>query len=130
MKNPEFLDRTHMLVLSSLVFLTNIVSTWYTGHPIYCILFCCLTLTSIFFHSYGCLGYLDKMMILGIVVHALYLMENNAELPMILGSCLVVMILYFYGWYAGEFCFHPNDGDTWHMMLHLMSSFGHHLVVL
>jgi len=69
-------------------------------------------------------------MILGIVLHALYLMEDNAELPMIVGSCLVVMFLYFYGWYSGDLCFHPIDGDKWHACLHVVSSFGHHLVVL
>ena len=125
-----FLHRIRMLVYSSLIFLTNVVSTWYTGHPIYCLLFCCLTLTSIFFHSYGGLAVLDKLMILGIVLHAIYLMENNYEVPMIVGSCLVVMIFYFYGWWTGDFCFHPTDGDRWHAMLHLVSSFGHHLVVI
>ena len=118
-----------ILVLSSLIFLTNILSTWYTGHPIYCLLFCGLTLTSIFYHSYGCFAILDKLMILGIVLHALYLMENNAELPMIVASCLIFMILYFYGWCTGEFCF-GIEGDRWHVMLHLISSFGHHLVIL
>ena len=68
-------------------------------------------------------------MILGIVLHALYLMKNNAELPMIVASCFVVCVLYFYGWYAGEFCF-GIEGDRWHVMLHLISSFGHHVVVL
>ena len=118
-----------MLVYSSLIFLTIVVATWYTGHPIYCILFCCLTLTSIFFHSYGCFGILDKLMILGIVVHALYLMEDNAELPMIVASLIVVMILYFYGWYVGEYCFDSMEGDKWHACLHVVSSIGHHLVV-
>ena len=61
-------------------------------------------------------------MILGIVLHALYLMENNAELPMIVASCLIVMC-------TGEFCF-GIEGDRWHVMLHLISSFGHHLVIL
>lgn len=68
-------------------------------------------------------------MILGIVLHALYLMENNAELPMILACWFVVCVLYFYGWYVGEFCFGP-EGETWHACLHLLSSFGHHLVIL
>ena len=118
-----------MLVYSSLIFLTNVWSTWYKGHPIYCILFCCLTLTSIFFHSYGCFAILDKLMILGIVLHAFYLMENNAELPMIIASLIIVMILYFYGWVVNEYCF-GIEGDKWHAMLHLVSSFGHHLVVI
>lgn len=68
-------------------------------------------------------------MILGIVFHAIYLMENNAELPMILASCFVVIIFYFYGWYTGTLCY-GIDGEKWHACLHLMSSFGHHLVVL
>ena len=74
--------------------------------------------------------YLDKLMILGIVLHAFYLMENNAELPLIVASCLVVMIFYVYGHYAKDFCSHPIDGKKWHAMLHIMSSIGHHMVVL
>ena len=69
-------------------------------------------------------------MILGIVLHAIYLMKNNAELPMIVASCFVVCVLYFYGWCTGEFCYDEVDGDKWHVMLHLISSFGHHVVVL
>ena len=68
-------------------------------------------------------------MILGIVLHAFYLMENNAELPMIIASLIIVMILYFYGWVVNDFCF-GIEGDRWHAMLHLVSSFGHHLVVI
>ena len=118
-----------MLVYSSLIFITNILSTWYYGYSFYSALFCCLTLTSIFFHSYGCLGYLDKLMILGITLHGIYVMyqKPSDEFPLILATFIIVCILY--GDITQELCF-GSEGDRYHAILHIISSIGHHLILL
>ena len=68
-------------------------------------------------------------MILGIVIHGLYLIQKP-ELPLIMATFIVVLILYGYGYWTKDLCFHPVDGDKYHALLHVVSSIGHHLVVL
>jgi hypothetical protein len=114
-----------MLVESSLVFIINASST---DHPIYCLLFLGLTLTSIFFHSYGAFPYLDKLMILGIVLYGGSLLKYNAELPLILATFIIACILYGYGYCVNDYCFHPVDGESWHACLHVVSCIGHLLI--
>lgn len=122
------------LTLSSLVFTTNILSTWYYGDSVYCILFCGLTITSIFFHTYGEMSILDKMMVFAVVTYGGYKMYQKwtwiKGLP-ILATFLVTVVLFFYGYWCSVFCYHPDKSlaDFYHGLLHIISSIGHHLII-
>jgi len=126
-----------MLTVSSLVFLTNILSTWYRGKSVYCLLFCGLSLTSIFFHTYGCpyMCILDKGMIVGIVLYGGYTIYQKSSphyAAAIVLTFLATLFLYYYGYCIKNYCYHPDKSvsDRYHALLHVISSIGHHLIIL
>jgi hypothetical protein len=50
----------------------------------------------------------------------------------IITTFLSTIFLYFYGYIRGTFSFHPDHetSDKWHSMIHYISSFGHHCILL
>jgi len=127
-----------ILVLSSLIYITNFISTLYKKYYLYCILFFCLTITSVIVHSntniYTTL--IDKIFVLSIVLcggHILYNKlptDNTIQVLLIVITFLLCIYLYYYGYFSNNYCYHPDKciGDKYHGLLHLVSSFGHHLI--
>jgi hypothetical protein len=123
-----------ILLVSSLLFLTNAGSAWYTGYYLYGTLFCGLTMTSLLVHSNHAAKTYDNFFIAGVVLYGSYLLcqkgAGNLE-----HACLVVLlffsvlVMYLYGRATSQFCFHPDRGNEYHSLLHCLSSFGHHLIV-
>ena len=131
---------SELLLCSSVIFITNVLSTYYYGDYVYCVLFCGLTGSSLMFH-YNSNIYtyiIDKICILGVVSYGGYVLYNNSTPEKIIHVSFAVFLftvtifLYCYGYWVKDYCYHPDKciGDKYHCMLHIISSFGHHLVLV
>jgi len=115
-------------------------------NDVYAFLFGCLFLTSLIVHTnYNIYtNILDKMAIIAVVVYGGYvffqkcLLNEFANLQqyilvlLIVMSFLATIFLYVYGFYYNKYCFtdDKNVANAYHSLLHLISSFGHHMIVL
>jgi len=130
--------KVNVLMCSSLLFMTNVVSTLYKQKYIYSLLFTGLTGTSLMFHYNTNLytNLLDKMFILMVVGYGGYRLydkttpENNLHVMCITFSFVSTLVLFYYGYCTNQFCYHPEYGDYYHCLLHAISSAGHHWIVL
>ena len=128
----------NILIFSSLLFITNVISTLYKKYYLYSFLFGCLTITSLLFHTHTNIytNLLDKMFVYAIVFYGGYMLynkttkENQVNVVLIVLSFLCCLFFFFYGYSINEYCYHPDKyiGDTYHCMLHLIGSFGHHMI--
>ena len=129
-----------ILLYSSVVFITNVLSTYYYGDYVYCLLFCALTASSLMFHYNSNIytNIIDKTCILGVVSYGGYVIynkttpENLVEITFVISTFIITIILFFYGYWTNSYCYHPDTyiGNKYHCMLHMISSFGHHLILL
>ena len=127
-----------LLVFSSLIFMTNVVSTFYKKYYIYCLLFFCLTITSVIVHYNTNMWtkIIDKFFVLAVVLYGGWVLYNKTtpdniiEVLVIVTTFLLCIYLYYYGYYVNDYCYHPDKriGDKYHSLLHVISSFGHHLI--
>ena len=136
---PADLNKKNILVYSSFVFLTNVLFTLYRQYYIYSFLFLCLTITSVSYHSTSnsYINILDKFFIGLIVLYGGYILyhkinQNPVQLFIIILTFLFVCFLYFYGYMVNDYCYHTNSSlaKMYHCILHLVSSLGHHLIIL
>ena len=132
-KPTEF---SELLLCSSVIFITNVLSTYYYGDYVYC----GLTGSSLMYH-YNTNIYtniIDKVCILGVVSYGGYVVYNKITPEKILHVSFAVFLftvtifLFFYGYCVNDYCYHPDKciGDKYHCMLHIVSSIGHHLVLV
>jgi hypothetical protein len=140
-------NNPNILFYSSLVFITNIITSFYKEYYTYGLLFILLTITSLIFHSCSTLftNIIDKVSILCIVLYGTYMLytkitvektvENNilaisVVIPIVI-SFILCIFLFTYGYYTNQYCFHSKKciGDKYHALLHLISSIGHHLII-
>jgi phosphatidylglycerophosphate synthase len=76
------------------------------------------------------------MFVLAIVFYGGYMLYNktttNNQLTVlfIVITFLCCIFFFFYGYYVNDYCYNPDKwvGDNYHCMLHIISSFGHHLI--
>jgi hypothetical protein len=126
----------NLLVLSSLVFTTNVLTTMYKEYYIYGCLFSGLTTTSLMYHSHPTMytRILDKTMVFMVVGYGGNMLyqksthDNSCHILGVLGLFLSVLRLYVYGYYVNQYCFHPEEGTQYHCLLHFISSLGHHWI--
>lgn len=140
MYNTEYVkdSSSSLLILSSFLFMSNMITTHYMGYFIYCILFLCLTISSITYHynSNTITKIIDRIFIISIVLYAGYIFYNKAnkhnvnKVIFIIMSFLSVILFYCFGYYTNEFCFDQDIriGNIYHSILHIISSFGIHMV--
>ena len=127
-----------LLSISSLVFITNIASAVYNQYYVYSFLFLCLTIISVIFHSTHdpIVNILDKICIFLVVVYGGYVFYNRNppknQSFLILSSFVAVLFLYCYGYMINNYCYHPDQciANQYHSLLQLISSIGHHLILL
>lgn len=130
----------NLLMFSSLIFITNGATAFYKKYYIYSLLFILLTITAFMFHYDNNMMYtniLDKIFILAIVLYGMYILYGKklSNSPyttlMIVLTFLFVIFLFFYGYCVNDYCFHPDKhiSNMYHCMLHIVSSFGHHLII-
>lgn len=129
----------NILILSSLVFITNVVSGIFTQDYLYSLLFALLTITSVSVHSNNTIfiNVIDKLVILAIAIYGAYVFYNKITSDkwitgvIVLLSCFIVIYLYIYGYHAKNYCFHNEKyvAELYHCMMHVVGSFGHHLIM-
>lgn len=124
-----------ILLLSSLLFCTNVMTAWYKKYYLYGWLFVGLTITSLLVHSNHHASYADNFFIMAIVLYGVYLLHHKSTgnlvyISLVVLSFCLVVFLYGYGYAAKQFCFHPDLGNQYHCLLHLLSSVGHHAIIL
>jgi hypothetical protein len=130
----------HILLQSSLLFITNCASAYYCEYYLYSLFFCLLTITSLIFHSNKTLlsNLLDKCSIISIVLYGAYLFFNkfNNE-KMLISSCIIttfllVIYFYYYGYFIKHYCFNKNKniGTLYHCLIHIITCIGHHLIII
>lgn len=128
-----------LLVYSSFVFLTNAATSFYKKYVVYFLMFLCLTLTSIVFHSNP--TYLkmrvDQCLVAAVVLYGGWLFYKKLParpvwVAAVLSTFVLAVFLYMYGFYTQQYCFDPDKtvGDQYHCLLHGVASLGHHLIIL
>ena len=122
------------LLISSLVFWTNMIMSLFLGKWVYSFLFALLMVTSLVFHSHPSpyTNGIDKVAILFVVCYGAYQLSlhNGTELYVmaIVLSFLSCIGLYFYGYCTQQYCYDPEFGEEYHVLLHFISSLGHHAI--
>ena len=122
------------LLISSLVFWTNMIMSLFLGKWVYSFLFALLMVTSLVFHSHPSpyTNGIDKVAILFVVCYGAYQLSlhNGTDLyVMAIGlSFLSCLGLYFYGYCTQQYCYDPEFGEEYHVLLHFISSLGHHAI--
>lgn len=127
-----------ILILSSFIFITNVLATYYKKYYIYSFLFTCLTITSIIFHSNNNIytNIIDKIFILAIVLYGGNMLykkttsDNQFNVFIIIFTFLCCVFFFFYGYCVKDYCYNPDIcvGNNYHCMLHIIGSLGHHLI--
>lgn len=153
--NREKYTNSHMLIASSLLFITNALAAFYKQYYLYGSLFVVLTTSSVVFHSRVLTppphyftheffillpNIIDKLAILSVVFYGgrmLYTKQSDPESNTIVGAIIVFTLLfcigvYYYGYICNKYCFDqdPNIGNEYHALLHIIASIGHHMIIL
>ena len=129
---------------SSFIFITNILVSYLYKYYLYSFFFFLLFITSIIVHSYGTLetNIIDKISILLIFFWGGYIYFKKCCQPLSLNQynmAIVVFLtffatiyLYIYGWFTDQYCFNKEKeiANSYHSLMHFISSFGHILIVL
>jgi hypothetical protein len=117
---------------SSFLFLTNVGSSIYFKQYVYATLFMCLFGISILVHYYETNLYIDmidKLFIFLVITHSGYTFIKNKYTPiqsiLILICFLSTLYIYFYLDNSSI-----NYNEWIHLVLHIFSSVGHHLILL
>jgi len=127
-------------VFTSCLFFTNSISAFCYNKYYLSYFYTQLACSSVLYHYYKTpsLFYFDKLSIICIVSYGGYIMYNqwittkmNYFIFTFIHTCLfLIMLLYYYGYLYNTFCFHPLYGNYYHAMVHLLSSIGHHSILL
>ena len=142
-----------LCVYSSLIFLTNVFLALYYDHYLYAFLFLLLTITSVIHHKQSAefekykkyINIIDKIAVYCVIFYGGYIFYNklkntyiNYDYPIniksiiIIVTFLAVVFLYGYGYLKNDYSFHPSPdvSQMYHGLLHLISSFGHHVIII
>lgn len=135
-----------ILILTSLVYLSNAFTCGIYQKKYYSALFCVLVMTSILFHSNPNIvtNVIDKIPICGIVsyggytyIHAVQTIPTQYSISTIYYvlppiAFIYVLYLFGYGYLTKQHCFDDDDtiANRSHAYLHLISSIGHHCILL
>uniref|UniRef100_A0A6C0BAF1 TLC domain-containing protein n=1 Tax=viral metagenome TaxID=1070528 RepID=A0A6C0BAF1_9ZZZZ len=127
-------------LLSSFIFLTNSFIAAHFNYMLYSVLFFILFLTSILFRlNKNIFTYtLDKLFVYAIILYGGYMFYMKYPSIHTLISFLIistffsVVFIYEYGYLTKQYCF-DNDSvlsETYHALLHIISSIGHSLIMI
>jgi hypothetical protein len=123
-----------VLHLTSLVFTTNAAHAFAKGLGAYGIAFASLVITSVLYHmgdtKEPILFWYDQMMV-WLVISIGFLYFVCAPRMVALCAFLVVAVLYAGGYCTETLCFSPSKETqtTYHALLHIVSSLGHHVII-
>lgn len=131
-------------ILSSFIFIMNIIVACYYKYYIYGSLFVALFISSILFHSNPQNIYtniIDKIVILAIFIYGGYIFvtkqtknkTNNIQIKIaIIFSFLTTIYLYYYGYLYNKYCYDNNRqiANIYHSLLHIIGSIGHIFIII
>jgi len=140
----------NILFFSSMIFITNIIVTYYNKYYVYCCFFIMLLITSLVLHFNKpslFLNLIDKVSIICVSIYGAYLLlkktikmieekNNYVVLVLLVGLSLLTFLfdnyVYFYGYWIGDYCFHENKtiANAYHFLMHILSSMIHNFIVL
>jgi hypothetical protein len=139
MKNKEIQKTENILVLSSLIFITNVINAFIYKQYVYSYCFIYLTITSVIYHSNTnkYTNILDKIGIFLVISHGTHNLHNNSNINNFISVCVIFILflltifLYIYGYYTKQLCFNNQIciGNKYHCYLHCISSAAHHLII-
>ena len=138
-RQDKNIEKPSILLLSSLFFITNIVTAYFNEQYLYSFLFFILTITSLVVH-YNDNFYtnvIDKIAVLSIVLYGGYVLCNKINtnkwlnLLIIIVAFLLCIYLYIYGFIVKEYCFCDKKciAENYHFVMHVISSIGHHFII-
>lgn len=146
--NTNINNHCNYCILSSFIFLTNVLAGLYFKKYLYAFLFLLLTLTSIIHHSSSTklTKLLDKCVLYSVIFYGAYKFYEhyaNTTKPsqfdlktiikyvLIVTTFLSVVYLYSYGYLTNNYVFHSEYkmSQLYHVLMHLISSFGHHIII-
>uniref|UniRef100_A0A6C0DDH0 Uncharacterized protein n=1 Tax=viral metagenome TaxID=1070528 RepID=A0A6C0DDH0_9ZZZZ len=140
-KKTNCLTNINVLFFSSFIFITNIISAYYKNYYMYSFLFTCLTITSLIVHTNDNIytNFIDKVSVLSIVTYGSFVLFNkcmNEDSYVIIPAGVFILFLlciylYIYGYCNKMYCFHRKKciASKYHMLLHIISSVGHHFII-
>ena len=121
------------LVWSSLTFSTNMIHAFYSGLYTYSICFAFLTITSIIVHTeYNIYtNIIDKFAIAIIVIYGGYRVWSKID-GTLRTSLLIFLCVLTFCISVGLYIYKSgvNDDTLYHIMMHYISSLGHHFIIL
>ena len=122
-----------MLLYTSLLFISNGLHAFYKKRFLYSFLFIFLSFTSVLFYSFPNIytNLFDKLAILFVVSYGAYLFSFKTPFKQFVISLtfLFTILFFFFGYLTQSFCYGP-DGNHYHAALHVISSLGHHLILI
>ena len=134
---PQPLDPTFY---TSFAFLTNALVNFTSGYPLYALLFATLFKTSILWRLYPSTAtfILDKLAVNAVVAYGGYTLYQRlpdlsyAWIALIVSTFAATIYLFYYGYLTQTYCYDKRKTTqlNYHSLLHLISSLGHHLIVL
>lgn len=120
---------------TSLLFMTNTIHLSYKQDVLYYHTFACLTILSIIYHltKNRTIGILDKTCVSIIAwkgSHILLHTEFDKYSMVVITTASSVAWLFYYGLITQTYVYDkdPHIGNNYHMLLHVLSSIGHHAV--
>jgi hypothetical protein len=135
------MESSYILFFSSFIFITNAIASFLKKYYFYSFLFLFLTLSSLIFYSgigqYILTFLIDQVAVFLIVLYGAYVLYNKLSANKFLVVLLIILMflmciyLFCYGYFAKQYCYHPNKtiADSYHCLLHFIASTGHHLVI-
>jgi hypothetical protein len=134
----------NILLYSSLFFITNVITAILHNYYVYSFLFCILTITSVIVHSNDNMytNIIDKIAVLAVVIYGAYMLYNKIIINSGMSCSLLVIVIiiitflccvyfYIYGFLTETYCFCDETciAQKYHFIMHMISSFGHHLII-
>jgi len=132
-------QKPNILLLSSLFFVTNTLTAYFSEQYLYSFLFFALTTTSLIVHyrdNYYT-NVIDKIAVSSIVLYGGYKLfhkintEKWLNCLMIIIAFLICIYFYIYGFIVKEYCFCDKKciAEKYHFIMHVVSSIGHHFII-
>jgi hypothetical protein len=141
-------NQCNYCILSSFIFLTNVLAGLYFKKYLYAFLFLLLTLTSIIHHSSKTklTNLLDKCVLYSVIFYGGYKFYEHyantikpsqfdiktiTKYILIVTTFLSVVYLYSYGYLTNNYVFHSEYkmSQLYHCLMHIISSLGHHIII-
>lgn len=135
----EIIPKTSILLLSSLFFITNMITAFFNQYYLYSFLFFILTITSLLVHYDNNIytNIIDKIAVFSIILYGSYILYYKINIKKWINCSIIIITfiaciyLYVYGFIVNNYCFcnEKNIAEKYHFIMHITSSIGHHLII-